>query len=163
MIEYDTPNERLTPERLAKGDVDYSLYANGSIRNAQAKDITILAALVHKGKLGDAEVSTAHTFIDWRAAHSTDVDGRPFNHEGIGAPGEYTKADYYRLLIRIVPKMHTDLIVMSCDTAAKAHAFSEALRDPSPYQTAYEWVGRAMGSILRDYEEVFNRLAQSRK
>lgn len=65
-IEYDTPNARLTPERIAKGDMEYSLYANGSIRYAQVHDRSVLAWLIERGTLDDLHGTYATIFLDLR-------------------------------------------------------------------------------------------------
>lgn len=148
----------LTPERIAKGDLDYSLYSSGAIRSAQRKDTRIVGLLVDRRQLDETAISNARTFTDWRAAYM----GEAGHHEPEGAPGEFSKADKYKLLIRCMPKHLLDIVTIACELSPSPREMSRALADPSDAQTAFECLDRCVIDIIKDYLAVFDRLVKPR-
>lgn len=146
----DQPFVHLTPERIAKGGLDYSLYPNGTIRSAQAVQQSILSHLIRLEKIEDYAVSSLATYEDWKSAHNFEVDPQRYTKDGLSVSLPFTKADCYRHLLRGLSFVTLSLIERARWDEPKPHLVESAIRHPQPYREAFDRLSEGIARAQKE-------------
>lgn len=141
--------EHLTPERKAKGDLDYSEHLNGSIRYAQVADARILADLVRRRRLADYAPHYALVYETWRSAFLAPVDCIRVSalQVPLGEPGPYTKADKYAKLMRALPVHLFAVVNVAIHPNPTQADRSKSQARPDLFKEAFDALAAAIDSI----------------
>lgn len=97
-------NNIVTPERLSKGDLQYSQNAKGEIITAQVIGDTWAHWLRSRGVLNDFDVSNADWFLDMYESYEHLWGYRGINERLPATGKEITMADQYIALVKCLPR-----------------------------------------------------------